>query len=392
VEYNLLALKYHEKTKDPEEISAVLNNLGSLYHGLGETEKALDHYERALKIKEKLKDMESYSVIMSNIAGIYEENGDVERAEEMRLKALEMIRHTGDKLAIAKIYNSLGAFYSRKKDFVKQEEYVKKSYSLFLELDDKVNLAKLHSAFAILYHKQGKDDLANKEYLLSVKMYENIKNLQGISSVSCNYAAFLYIIKKYKLAEQYALKAKSIGEQMSSPGLIEKPTTLLRSIYINTYRYKEALEMAELSVKLRDSISSASTKKASMRSQLRSEYEKKAAADSVVFANESAIKSAELSRQSAEIKAKRNQQYALFGGLFLVVLFSIFMYNRFKVTQKQKIVIEHQKDVVEQQKHLVEEKQKEILDSIQYAKRIQLAQIPSEKRVFSILKRLKGEK
>ena len=67
-----------------------------------------------------------------------------------------------------------------------------------------------------------------------------------------------------------------------------------------------------------------------------------------------------------------------------------FMYNRFKVTQKQKGIIEEQKNVVEEQKKLVEEKQKEILDSIHYAKRIQMAQVPSEKRVSSILRKLRG--
>jgi hypothetical protein len=45
---------------------------------------------------------------------------------------------------------------------------------------------------------------------------------------------------------------------------------------------------------------------------------------------------AELAKQKAEISAKKNQQYALFGGLGLVLVFAGFMYNRFKITQKQK--------------------------------------------------------
>jgi hypothetical protein len=101
------------------------------------------------------------------------------------------------------------------------------------------------------------------------------------------------------------------------------------------------------------------------------------------------IKNAELARQKAEIRAKKNQQYALFGGLFGVCVFGVFMYNRFKVTQKQKMVIESQKEIVEEQKKLVEHKQKEILDSIHYARRIQMAQIPSEKRVGKSLDRLR---
>jgi hypothetical protein len=52
--------------------------------------------------------------------------------------------------------------------------------------------------------------------------------------------------------------------------------------------------------------------------------------------------------------------------------------------QKQKV-----NKIILEQKHLVDEKQKEILDSIHYARRIQMAQIPSEKQIAAILKNLK---
>ena len=45
--------------------------------------------------------------------------------------------------------------------------------------------------------------------------------------------------------------------------------------------------------------------------------------------------------------------------------------------------------IITHQKKLVEEKQKEILDSIHYAKRIQMAQIPSEKQVGKNLEKLR---
>jgi serine phosphatase RsbU (regulator of sigma subunit) len=57
----------------------------------------------------------------------------------------------------------------------------------------------------------------------------------------------------------------------------------------------------------------------------------------------------------------------------LVALFGLFMFNRFKVTQKQNHLIREQKAELQKQKELVEEHQKETLDSIHYAKRIQSA-------------------
>jgi len=72
-----------------------------------------------------------------------------------------------------------------------------------------------------------------------------------------------------------------------------------------------------------------------------------------------------------ELINKRNQQYGLYGGLVLVLAFAGFMYNRFKVTQKQKVVIEQKERETHVQKKLIEEKHKEITDSINYAERIQ---------------------
>jgi hypothetical protein len=139
---------------------------------------------------------------------------------------------------------------------------------------------------------------------------------------------------------------------------------------------------------MRDSINNESTRKAGIKSQLKYEYEKRAAADSVAHAKETEVKNAELAQHQAEIKARKNQQYALFGGLGLVIVFAGFMFNRFKITQKQKFIIEEQKEVVEKQKNLVEEKQLEILDSIRYAKRIQSAHLPNDSYIDKNLKRL----
>jgi serine phosphatase RsbU (regulator of sigma subunit) len=79
-------------------------------------------------------------------------------------------------------------------------------------------------------------------------------------------------------------------------------------------------------------------------------------------------------------------------GLFLIGIFAILYYKRFKITQKQnKIIIvqkeevETQKVFVETQKHLVEEKQKEILDSITYAQRLQQAILPPKEFISKSL-------
>jgi tetratricopeptide (TPR) repeat protein len=218
---------------------------------------------------------------------------------------------------------------------------------------------------------------------------EEIKDKKGIAFSFNNIGYIFFKQKNYSKALEFCNRSMQWCKETGYPENIRNTAGVLNQIYKATHDYKLALENYELFIQMRDSINNESTRKASIKQQLKHEYETKAAADSVAHAKETDIKNAELAKQQAEIKAKKNQQYALFGGLGLVMVFAGFMYNRFKVTQKQKGIIELQKNEVEEQKKLVEEKQKEILDSIHYAKRIQLAQIPNEKRVYSMIVRLK---
>lgn len=69
-------------------------------------------------------------------------------------------------------------------------------------------------------------------------------------------------------------------------------------------------------------------------------------------------------------------------GSLLVLLFAAFILNRFQGTNKQKAIIEHQKIIVEN-------KQKETMDSIMYAQRIQQSILPSEKYIEKTFDRVK---
>ncbi|MBK8367942.1 MAG: hypothetical protein IPL10_11115 [Bacteroidetes bacterium] len=98
--------------------------------------------------------------------------------------------------------------------------------------------------------------------------------------------------------------------------------------------------MYELEIQMRDSISNQETRKAAVKKQLQYQYEKKAAADSVKNAEAEKVKNAQLMVQQTQLKQEKTQRFALYGGLILVIIFSGFVFNRFKITQKQKAIIE----------------------------------------------------
>ncbi|MGZ4100100.1 MAG: hypothetical protein ACXVNM_14535, partial [Bacteroidia bacterium] len=81
--------------------------------------------------------------------------------------------------------------------------------------------------------------------------------------------------------------------------------------------------------------------------------------------------------------------FAVLSILLLVIGFAVFLYNRFRIISRQKLIIEEQKVVVDKAYNKLNERNKEVMDSIHYAKRIQNALITSENYIEAQLKKFR---
>jgi serine phosphatase RsbU (regulator of sigma subunit) len=94
----------------------------------------------------------------------------------------------------------------------------------------------------------------------------------------------------------------------------------------------------------------------------------------------------ETKKKETEVKQQRMIKNISLMGVLLLFLLVFFVYRSLRLNKKQNKIILHQKEMVEYQKEitegqkkLIEEKQHEIMDSLNYAKRIQFALLASEK-------------
>ena len=133
-----------------------------------------------------------------------------------------------------------------------------------------------------------------------------------------------------------------------------------------------------------DSLFNEENTRKNVQQQMQFKFDKKQSADSLQVAEERKL-------NEVKFKQEKTQRFALYGGLILVLVFAGFMFNRFRVTRKQKQIIEQKEKETQEQKRLIEEKQKEIVDSIKYASRIQRALITNEVYIERSLNRLMNE-
>ena len=399
IEYYSKSLKISEEIGDKDVIATSLNNLGHIYKSQGDYKKAIEYYSKSLKISEEIGDKNGIATSISNLGSIYDNQEDYEKAIEYYSKSLEISEETGDKNVIAASINNLGSIYDNQGDYKKAIEYYSKSLKISEEIGDKNGIAKSLNNLGTISDNQGDYKKAIECYSKSLKISEEIGNKNGIAMSLSNLGGIYKSQGDYKKAWQYGARALSIFQEIGALLRIKQVSSSLWEVNKKLGRFKESLAIYELYIESRDSLDSEENQKAVIRQEYKYQYEKQAAADSVKNTEAKKVIDAELKATKAEnaqqkLKAEQEEQqkYVLSGVLALAVLFGLFIFNRFRVTRKQRDIIDIQKQEVEIQKEKVdeaydklEEKNTEILDSINYAKRIQRAILPPDKLVKQYL-------
>ncbi len=390
LEYFKQSLEIRELIKEEEGIAQSLLNLGYLYDKLGDFTKALNYFQRCLKIYEKLKDWDGISRSLINIGIIFENNLDeVEKSIEYFRRCIHIQQKQGNKGLEAYAIDNIGGAHKKIAEKYAQKKesnalmvlrtdsalfYFNQSLKIRKAIDDKKGIANTLNNIGEVYQTIGKFEEAEAHLNEALIIRKQLNNKNDIAFSLTNLAALNYRLGKIDMAKKYADEALQIATELGFPENIKRITKLLNELYYTKGDYKKSLEMYKLYIQMRDSIQNQETKKDMLKQQFQFEYDKKAEADSLIAVEEKKV-------VEARFEQEKTQRFALYGGLVIVILFGGVMFNRFRITQKQKNIIEIKEHETQRQKLLVEKKNTEILSSIEYAKRIQATILPPLKEI-----------
>ncbi len=358
LDYHNRSLKMQNEIGNKEGIASSLINIGNIYQNEGQIEKALDFYSKALKIQEEIRDKKGTSKSLLNIGNIYNDQGHIEKALEYYNLSFKLCEEIGDKQMIARLLSNIGLIYFyNKKQSNKAFEYLTHSLKIFEEIGDKQGVAQNLNAIAGFHYFKREEEKALEYLMRSLIIQEKIGDKNGMAHSLHGIAAIYLSQKKYKQAEQYCVQSLEISKELNSPENIRNASLGLSQIYKAIQDFQKSLQMFELYKLMSDSLNNLETQKASVKKEMQYEFEKK----------ENAAKLEQEKKDAIVLEEKKKQKiiiWSVVGGLLLVIVFAGFMFNRYRVTQQQK-------KIIEQQKELVDAKNKDITDSIDYAKRIQ---------------------
>ena len=303
-----------------------------------------------------------------------------------------MVNFTGFCTEMAYSYNNIGSLYLSLGKLEASLTNHLASLKLSTELMDSSGIATSYFNIGSVYYNLDKYSESLNYYFVSLKIREKISDKFGIATCCGSIGDILLKQKKYHLARKYLQKSKELSTEIGYIEYLKDIYSSFSNLDSATGNFKGAYENYKLCILYSDSLDNEETRKKTIQTQMNFDFEKKEAIAEVEHKKE-----LENQEEIAVVKSKKQRTILFFvlGSLVLVILFAGFIFRSLRVTRKQKNIIElqknkveEQKQQVEQQKQLVEEKQKEILDSIHYAKRIQQSQLPNEQYIEKTLKRL----
>lgn len=329
----LLAQKY----KNPYWESTISNILGFLYNNAQKYKEAIPFFDNSVNFNRKLGQKQNLASALNNLANTYMLMKEIKQSLVYRLEAMALRKELNLPSALGDCYNDLGETYMMLGKTDSAIKYFNECFVIKQKVNDVEMLALSGLNMGNALHEKGK----HKEALTYLQTAERCA--KEIGSNQYLFGIYLQMSKCFK----------ALGKKDEAYQYLEKHIAYKDSV-INLASQKQLNELTE---------QFQSEKRTLEIESLKKEKEK-----DILLANER--------------DKRKNTVLALVALILLAIgIYTYLLYKRFKLTQEQK-------KIIEEQKQLVEEKQREILDSIHYARRIQRSLMPNEKYITSRLTRL----
>jgi len=353
----------------------IYNIMGVVYLRFGEGDKAILFFDKALAIQSEASTIsgESYEFLYNNKGITYVDLGMYDSARFNHQKCLSIRLEKGSTFGIGQSYNNLG--------------------TVFYELNVFDS--------ALVYYQKGLDFRTKSEQ----------KTTSSILESQINIAKTYIALNDYLNAEKLLETLESHTEDFQSLDLKIRLYEQLMELNGRTKNYERAYSYARNYYHLKDSLYGIDQREELIRMNLSEQYAEKKQQDSLIALEK--LKYAEIEKTKEDQIRQQNEresnliQWGLIIALLLMGGILILIFRNFRSKKRasdqillQKKEVEKQRDIAQSEKQVADQQRviaqrqkmeleyinQEITDSINYAKRIQNAILPSDNAIQQALK------
>ncbi|MDB4534627.1 tetratricopeptide repeat protein, partial [Vicingaceae bacterium] len=423
-EYYEKSLDVHELLNNSGEVANCMNDIGIAYYYAGNYDNAREYFEKSGVKRMEVGDSIGAGQAFNNTGIMYDIAGKPKKAISLYLRALSIYESAMDTNLMIGTYANIGIIQIGQKNFTEALKTYEKQKELSKAINHEQHYAVALISLATVYDNLEKYIIAREGLEEALEIVLKLNNKPLVATCYTNLAANYELTNESKKALEFSLKAIKIKEEIGANGKMaisqisaakaydglkqyNKSISLYKQaldnaiitnyfdyivqshkglsiVYGKTGNYKQAYHHQSKFIAFNDSILSQENSKIIKELEEKYENEKKQGEIELLNRN-SELKDVKLAKSDEESKRKSIQLYAaLLGVLLLVILAGLILKNNQERKKNNNILLQ-KNDEISEQKDIVDEKNKEILDSITYAKRIQNAILPTPKIVKEYL-------
>jgi serine phosphatase RsbU (regulator of sigma subunit) len=412
------SLEFNHNSQISDEQYIKMSSLrGNIYWYLNKMNTSLLYYKKGLDRANQTKDTSWIVQIEGDMGYVFSDQGKNDSAIAYLHRSIKMAESNNLITELNRNRIFLAHCYENTKQPEKALEIYQSLIGYFLKTETKNNIHTIYINMATCYQALGYTD-TSKAYYEKVLADTDSNTLPSMTAIVKMNLAMVYAdLKDFEKANQLIADAKLIFEKVGNPSYINSIKIIEADIFFAKGAYHECLalykvalnsviesedlkthaqvleKIAETYKELGDFKNAYSTlielrvvedslqaiQNISYVEDMEAKYQSEKKEKEIILLNEDrAIKEAEIAKKNAQVD-QANFQKILFV-LGLAALLIVIGFIMFGLRQKQRA-----NQLLTSQKIQIEEKNREIVDSINYAKRIQAATLPSVKNFNDLL-------
>jgi serine phosphatase RsbU (regulator of sigma subunit)/tetratricopeptide (TPR) repeat protein len=365
-----MALRQREELQWKNGIGHSLNNMGLVLRKMGDPEASMEHTLRALEVAERVADTSLLTRILGNIGTIHEAQGDFDRAVDYYGKCLDLLGDEGDEMVLGNTLNNIAMIYSKQGEMDKAWNFWRRTLHIRELANDRRGLALALNNIGTLYFLPiDNSAAADSVYAMSYAIYSEMEDRMGLAMVTGSIGQSALIQGRTSLALEMCGQSYQLAYETSSIPYLLSAGKCLAEAYAETGDHRSSNRYWKKYVAIIDSLSITDPERKAALMEQRFRYDRERTRAALEREHERALAQSEITRQHQ----LRNMSVAL--GLMALILFFV-QYNNYKKKQRANELLHLKNDEITVQKEEIAVKNKEITDSIEYARHLQQARLP----------------
>ncbi len=411
----LEVIPYFEKSGSGYNQSLTISNIAAIYKYNNDNVSAIKYYREALRLMIKDGSRKGLGISYNNLGMAFLTAKTYDSALIYMSEGLKIKIEIGDKRSLSYSYSNLSSLAQKMGNLDQALEYLNECIALQTELGDKKGIANSHIAMGdILVEKKESPDVYIPFYEKTYQMAKefgdfHLNQLSALKLAEAFYlkqeyqksADYMYVYSGYRDSIYNSEKAKSFAEMQTKFDTEKKEKEIA---LLNIQNAKKELQLSVANnekLKREKDLELMGKEKEIQHVQLEKANADKEAEmkQNEVLKKDKLLQSEKLKKEKAEKeilneqnRKKEQQIYAFSIGSLLLVTLLFFVVRGYRHKKKanellamQNIEINKQKEEITLQSEIIEEKNRDVMSSITYAKRLQDAILPSPQRWNAIL-------